>query len=144
MLVGQSCGNPPARRAIQKANLDQNGSYTSSRASSSSASVAASVFSPHRPAIVLFDDRHQKPPVKLVEAVRIDFKQLQRLLCRGAVDLSRAAHLGEVAHATQQPVGNTRRAAANAMAISAAPSSSMGTFMTSAERSTMKRRSSSV
>ena len=53
----------------------------------------------------------QQPAVDFVEAVRIDFQHGEGGVGGGPVDDARAAHLGVVAHAAQQAVGNARRAA---------------------------------
>lgn len=54
-----------------------------------------------------------------------------------------AAHLGPVAHALQQAVGQTR-VPGERRAISRAPSSSMATFRIEADRHTMSESSSGV
>src|SRR5438067_2018880 len=66
---------------------------------------------PHRPAAEAPADRVEDRPVELVEAERVDVVEGQALERRVPGDDARSADLGEVAHALQQPDGDTGRAA---------------------------------
>ncbi len=65
----------------------------------------------HRTAAELLDDRPQQFAIDFVESVLVDLEQLQRGV--GDVERDRAGrpHLRVVADATEQPVGDARRAA---------------------------------
>ena len=65
---------------------------------------------PDRSAAELLAQRAEHGPVDLVEAELVDAEHGQAALGGGGVDAAVAADLGEVAHATQQPVGDPRRA----------------------------------
>ena len=62
----------------------------------------------------------------------------------GAGDDALGAHLGEVAHAAQQPVGDARRAARAARDLVARRSASIGTSSIRAERRTISASSSTL
>src|SRR5215472_4807226 len=61
--------------------------------------------------LVLLDDCQQELPIHFVEPVLINLQHLQRGLRRGFIDLSAAAHLSVIPHATQESIGNARGAA---------------------------------
>ena len=86
------------------------GSYASSIVSVSSPTHCASVvrptgWPPKRVHSVVEDG-----PVDLVEAQLVHAEELEPVAGRGAVDEALAAHLGEVPHPPQEPVGHPRRA----------------------------------
>ena len=116
----------------------------SSIASGSSLIAAASALTPDRAAAELLDDGEQEPAVDLVEAVRVDLEQGEGVPGDRGGDRAVRAHLGEVAHAAQQAVGDARRAAAAARRSRAAPAASIGTPRMRAERVTIGARSASV
>ena len=64
-----------------------------------------------RTAVELLHDREQQPAIERVEAPRIDVEQVERGVRDRLVDAAAALHLGVVAHAPQQPVGDAWRAA---------------------------------
>ena len=64
---------------------------------------------PDRAAPELADERLEHRAVEAVESERVDVVDGQRSLRRSPVDDAGAAHLGEVAHPAQQPVGDSRR-----------------------------------
>ena len=66
---------------------------------------------PDGAAVVVVDDDREVAPVHLVEARLVDLEPLAGLDDPGEVDLPRAEHLGEVADAAEQAVGDARRAA---------------------------------
>ena len=111
MFVRQLRSDTPARRAVQKADLDQErfvdffdrvlflGQGCSQRVHA------------HRAALIFLDDGQQQLAVHFVEAVTIDLQHLQRGLGGRQIDLSRAPYLGIVTHTAQQTVGDTRSAA---------------------------------
>ena len=105
-------GHSSARRAVEKADLDEERLVDFFDRVRLLGQRRRQRVHAHRPALVLLDDGQQQLAVDLVEAVAIDFQHLQRRLRRRLVDLARAAHLGVVAHAPQQAVGDARRAAA--------------------------------
>ena len=116
----------------------------SSIASFSSLMAAGEAVEPDRSAPELVDDGMQEPPVRLVEALLVDLQQGQGV----ARDLHRdgavGPHLGVVAHAPQQPVGDARRAARPAGRFSAVAAASMGTPSMRPERVTISTRSRSA
>jgi len=64
-----------------------------------------------RTATELVEDALQKLAVHDVETRAVDIEHLQGGIGDGARDMSRGANLGKIAHPTQKPVGDTRRAA---------------------------------
>src|SRR3954471_665999 len=64
-----------------------------------------------RSALELLDDGLEDSRVHVVEPELIDLEQLQRVGGDLAIDFPAGLHLGEVADASQQPVGDARRAA---------------------------------
>ena len=68
----------------------------------------------HRTAVELLADRREDRPVDLVETAPVDAEQLQAILCRGHRDGAVATHLGVVANAPQQPIGDSWRASRTA------------------------------
>src|ERR1700679_510582 len=81
VLISQPSSHAAARRAVQKANLDQErlidflkrvlffGQRSSQRAQA------------HRAAIILLNNRQQQPAVNLVKAMRIYFEHRERGMC---------------------------------------------------------------
>jgi hypothetical protein len=65
----------------------------------------------YRAAAELLDDSEHEAPIHRVEALWVDIQQVERRLRDRAGDVAGAAHLGVVAHPTQQPVGDARRTA---------------------------------
>ena len=65
----------------------------------------------NRTAAKLVDDGKQDLVVDLVETILVDVERTERYVGYLGVYASAALDLGEVAHATQQSVGDTRRAA---------------------------------
>ena len=53
----------------------------------------------------------QQFAIQRVQSLRIHLQQIERGLGRGIIDAAIGLDLGIVAHAAQQPVGNSRRAA---------------------------------
>ena len=66
----------------------------------------------HRSAAKLVDDGREQFVVHLVEAARVDVERLKSIFRYFGVDFAASHHLGEVAHAAQQRVCHTWRAAA--------------------------------
>ena len=66
---------------------------------------------PDWPAVELLDDRSQDVAVELVEPLAVHLEQLQGSQTDLLADAPLVTHLGEVADAAQEPVGDTRRAA---------------------------------
>ena len=64
----------------------------------------------HRTAAEAFAQRAEERPVHLVEAPLVDTEHGQPVVGRLLVDDARATNLGEVAHPTQQTIGDPRRA----------------------------------
>ena len=64
-----------------------------------------------RTAAELLDDRPDERDVHLVEAELVDLEDGQRLACDGHVDVSVAAHLGEIPDPAQEPVRDARGSA---------------------------------
>ena len=95
----------------------------------------------HRAAAELLADGAQDLAVEPVEPGRVDLEQVERLARHVRVDVAGAAHLGEVAHALEQPVGHARRAARARARSPRRPPSSISTPRMPAERSTIRARS---
>ena len=100
-----------ARRALQEAAHDEVGLVDVHDRVGFLAERHGQRVEPHRPAVELVADGEQDVAVELVEAFVVDLEEVER----GQADLARddalVAHLGEVAHAPQQAVGDPRRAA---------------------------------
>ncbi len=77
--------------------------------SGSSPSETASVDRPDRPAAELDGDCLEQLPVDTLEPVVVDLEQLQRLPRDVRGDDAGVAHLGDVAHALEDPVRDARR-----------------------------------
>src|SRR6266700_7614090 len=110
MIVSQSGGYPTARSTVKETNLDKEGLidlfqrllFLCQRGGQSAES--------HRSSVEFFDDGQQQPAIHLVKTMLVNFEQLQCGLCGGLVNAALAAHLGKVAHATQQTVRDARSA----------------------------------
>ena len=95
-----------------------------------------------RAAVEFLDDREQQLAIEGIEALRVDFQQVERGARDGLIDVPVRLHLRVVAHAAQQPVGDARRAARALAQCGARRSGSIGTSRMPAERVTMRSRSS--
>ena len=96
----------------RKPSRSRNGSYTSSMVSGSSASTAASAWTPTGSRLELLDDRRQQLAVGGVEAEVVDVEDRHRLDHGLLVDPPVAVDLGVVADPAEQPVDDPRRAPA--------------------------------
>ena len=65
----------------------------------------------HRSAVEVLDDGEQQLAIQRIEALAVDFQQIQRRGGHRLIDVAVAAHLRVVAHPAQQAVGDARRAA---------------------------------
>jgi hypothetical protein len=98
---------------------------TSSIVSRSSPIAVGDVVEADRAAVEAMDDGVEELSVHDVEPVQVDVEHHQRAVGDRLGDRAVALHVGEVADAPQQPVGDPRRAARAARDL-AAPSSSSG------------------
>ena len=65
----------------------------------------------NRATVVLLDDGEEQATVKFIEAVSVNFEHFEGVLRGFAIDDAGAAHLGVVADATQEAIGDARGAA---------------------------------
>src|ERR1700733_10043370 len=109
MLISQPRSHPTSRSPVQKPDLNQKRLiYLLERILLLRQCCSQSV-QPHRPTIVLLNNRPQQPPVQLIEPMRIHLQQLQRCLRRRTINDALRPHLRIVPHPPQQAIGNSRR-----------------------------------
>ena len=111
MLEGVRGEQPPARRALDEALLDQERLDDVLDGVARLRKPGGDGFDADRPAAVILGDHAQIAPVHGVEAGGVDFEFAERAVGDLAVDRLVAVDMGEVAHAAQQPPGDARRAA---------------------------------
>src|SRR5208282_805899 len=108
-LIRELGRDPSAGRAVQKADLDQKRLVDFFDGVGFFGQRRAQRIQTHRPTLVLLDDGEQQFAVDLVEAVAVYFKHAERGLGGGQIDGTGGAHLGVVAYAAQQAVGDAWR-----------------------------------
>src|SRR5579883_3239284 len=101
----------PARRALDQALLDQERLDDLLDRVARFRQRRRDGLDPDRPAAIVERDGREIAPIHGVEAGAVDLERDQRLVDELSVDLSRLLDMSEVAHATQQPPGDARRAA---------------------------------
>ena len=111
MPIRQRRGDAAAQRALQVTLLNQVRLQHIFNGVALLADGRRKIINAHRPAAELVDHRAQQFAIHDVEADAVNVEHLQRLIGNILGDLAVGAHLGEIAHAAQQPVGNARRAA---------------------------------
>ena len=111
MLIGQGRGDAAARRAHEKAQLQQIRLVHILDCAGVLAGDGRQRVQPHRAAAELPDHCLQHGAVGAVEAEHIDLLHIQRLARDVRIDPAAALHLRVVAHALDQPVGDAGRAA---------------------------------
>src|ERR1700690_3590897 len=104
MFVGETGGDAAAGGAVEEADLDKEGFVDLFGGGGEGVEA-------DRATVVFFDDGAKQAAVELVEAVGVDFEQLEGGDGRGAVDLAGGANLGIVADAAQEAVGDAGCAA---------------------------------
>ncbi|CAM2144510.1 hypothetical protein PT2222_160067 [Paraburkholderia tropica] len=111
VAIGELRGHASARRALQKALLDQIRLKHVLDRVALLADRGGEVVHAHRAAVELVENRFEQLAVHQVEAHGIDVEHAQRGVGDLRGDRAIGLHFGVVAHATQQAVGDTRRAA---------------------------------
>ena len=111
IFIGARRGDTAARRAIEKAGLDQERLVDVFDRVLFFADGGRDAVDAHRAAAELVDDGSQQLAIDLVEAVIVDLEQLQRRARDLGVDPAVGADLRIVAHAPQEAVRDARRAA---------------------------------
>src|ERR1035441_7663458 len=114
IFVRRIRGHPPARRAVQEAELNQIRLVDFFDGIGLLGNGRGNSVQPHRAAAVFFEDRQHDFLIDFVEAEAIHFQQVQRGLRHGLRDAAVGAHLRIVAHAAQQAIGDARRSPAAA------------------------------
>src|ERR1019366_8225344 len=109
MFVGELGCYSAAGSAVQKADLDQKGLVDFFDGVGLLGEHGAQRIQAYRAALVLLDDGEQKFAVDFVEAVAVNFEHAERRLGGGQIDGAGGTHLGVVAHAAQQAVGDAWR-----------------------------------
>src|SRR5206468_6017969 len=104
----------PLRRAREEALLDEEGLVDVLNRVALLADGRGERVDPDRPAAELVDDGEEEGAVHLIEPRLVDVEQGERIARDGPRDPPLGTHLGEVAHAAQQPVRDARRAARTA------------------------------
>ena len=112
MAVGQGRGHASAWRALDESLHDEEGFVDLFHRSGVFADGRGDGADAHRTASELVDDGQQNLVVDFVEAVLVDVEGLEGQLGDGSGDGAVALHLCEVAHTSQQRVGDAGRAAA--------------------------------
>ncbi len=105
MTVRRGGGNPPARRALQITLSNQ------IRLEHILDGGRREIVNADRSAAELVDHRLQQLAIHDIKPDRINIEHFQRTIGDRARDPSVRAHLGEIANAAQQAVGDARRAA---------------------------------
>ena len=111
MAVRQRRRDPAARGPLQEALLDQERLQHVLDGVALLADRRREVVDADRSAGELLEHRAQELAVHHVEARHVDVEHHERVVGDLARDLAFGAHLGEVAHAAQQPVRDPRRPA---------------------------------
>ena len=109
-LVGGGSGHAAARRAHDETQLQKVRLVHVLDGGGVLAGGGGQRVKPHRAAAEFFDHRAQKRAVGVVEAQFVHFQHLQRPARHIEGDLSPALHLGKIAHAAHEAVGDARRA----------------------------------
>ena len=143
VFVGEAGGDAAAGGAVEEADLDEEGFVDLFEGVLLLGEGGGEGVEADWAAVVLLYDGAQEAAVELVEAVGIDLEQRESGLGGGAVDVPWARTSAKSRTRRRRRLA-MRGVPRERMAISAAPSWSMGTPMTSAERRTMMRSSSSV
>ena len=143
VFVGEAGGDAAAGGAVEEADLDEEGFVDLFEGVLLFGQRGGEGVEADRAAVIFFDDGAQQAAVEFVEAVGVDLEQGERGLGGGAVDFSVARTWAKSRTRRRRRLA-MRGVPRERMAISAAPSWSMGTLSTSAERWTTKRSSSSV
>ena len=111
MLAAELGDDPPARRALEEAELEQVRLVDVLDRVGLLAERDGERREADRAAAELLGDRRQQLAVDALEPAAVDLEQLERLAGDVVRDLAGVAHLGDVAHAPQDPVRDPRRAA---------------------------------
>jgi len=111
MKIGGARRHAAARGAHEEALLDQEWLDDILESAALLAHRGGQALDAHRPAVEFLDDGRQQLTVERVESLRIHFEQIERGARHRFIDAAVAFDFGVVAHATKQPVGDTRRAA---------------------------------
>src|SRR5207249_5584637 len=108
--VGERGGDPALRRAHQVAFLDEEGLVDVLDGVALLGDRSGERLDPDRTPREAVDDGEQQRAVHLVEARLVDVEEAEPVARDDSVDLSLGPHLGEVAHAPEEPVRDARRA----------------------------------
>src|SRR5438067_11917689 len=111
MLVSGGGADASARRAVEEAYLDEVRLDNLLYALALLADRGRDGADADRPAVELLDDRRQDLAVDLVQAEAVNLHLVQGAPRHLARDAPVVLHLGVVAHAAEQAVGDARRAA---------------------------------
>jgi len=111
MIVRELRGDASARRAVEKPDLHEERLVDFFDGVRFLGQHGGQRIHPDRAALIFLDDREQQTTVDFVEAVLIDFQHFERGFGRRSVNLAGSAHLGVVANAAQEAIGNAGRAA---------------------------------
>lgn len=88
MIIGKLGGHPSAGRAIEEADLDEEGFVDVFDGIGIFGERCSKGIQADRPALVLLHNRQQQTAIHLVEAVLIDFEHLESSLSRSTIDLT--------------------------------------------------------
>ena len=111
MLVGTACDAAAAGRARQKALLQQIRLIDILERYGLLADRRRERLETDRSAVVKLDDAAQHPPISRIEPQLVHFEAQQRGIGDFFRDDTISAHLRIIAHALEQTIGDTRRAA---------------------------------
>ena len=109
MLVCQLCHHTSARGALDETLHNEERLVDFLYGTSVLTNSCSDSGNAHRSTAELVDNGQQDAVVYLVQSVLVDIQRLQGYLGDAGVNLSRSLHLGEVADASQQGIGNTGR-----------------------------------
>ena len=112
VLIGQLGHLASPRSAFDEALLDEEGLVHLLDGAAVLSDGRGNRVDAHRPALELVDDGKQYLVVYLVQSITVDIECLQGIAGDVQVNPAVASHLGKVAHAPQQGIGDTWRAAA--------------------------------
>jgi hypothetical protein len=143
VFVGEAGGDAAAGGAVEEADLDEEGFVDLFEGVLLFGERGGQRVEADRAAVVFLDDGAEQAAVELVEAVGVDLEHFEGGLAVGR-SMWPAARTWAKSRTRRSRRLAMRGVPRERMAISAAPSWSMGTPRTSAERSTTKRSSSSV
>src|SRR5437879_2314933 len=109
IFVSQLRSHAPPRSPIKKSNLHQKRLVNLLNRLWLFRQSRGQGVHPHRPTLILLNNRQQQTPVDFIKSILIHFQHAQSRLRRRLINFPRPANLRIIANPPQQPVRNARR-----------------------------------